>query len=183
MVENGREMARMRHLALALAIVGTAACDPDGPSETNLASSASSSETSSGSTVATPPDAVPEMYTVVVTPHTEYGDALIHGTVVVDDGCINLQLLNDSAGTGDASRAVLWPAGTTWDPSLPGIVFPDGASVRIGGEIHAAGGFHSANVVRRDYLAGAGQLGGLQACVDDDTIVVLNPLYIEIVDT
>lgn len=172
--------------AAAVLLLTVVACEHDTPAASGAGSTTAAQPSTSQPTATSPvapaePTTVPVVHTVVLTPRTEYGDALIHGNLVVTDGCINLQLFDQEDADG-VSRAVLWPSGTTWDAGLPGLVMPDGGRVRVGGEIEAAGGFHSSSVVRRDYLDGAEQLGGLEECVDDDTIVVLNPLFIDLVD-
>lgn len=63
--------------------------------------------------------------------------AQVMGTVLLDDrGCLVLELEG-------VRYAVLWPAGTSWQPDLAAVVLPDGQIVEPGMSVLGGGGYLS----------------------------------------
>lgn len=60
-------------------------------------------------------------------------DALIEGTVVIEDGCTLLEAFGDRMG-------LVWPVGTTWSEAEDMVRLSDGTVVRTGDRIRSGGG-------------------------------------------
>lgn len=65
-------------------------------------------------------------------------DAIVGGTLALDDGCLRL-----------GGIPVLWPSGTTWDAETSVVVLPSGDEASVGAEVTGGGGYSQA-----DSLAG-----------------------------
>ena len=66
--------------------------------------------------------------------------ALAVGTVELVVGCL---LLGDAPTDPAEWPAIVWQAGTRWDPAKLEVILPNGTRVAIGTTIEAGGGFHS----------------------------------------
>ena len=68
-------------------------------------------------------------------------DGLVVGTLLFDEdrGCLLLQHPDDER----IRRAVVWPAGTSWQPAPARVVLPDGQLVEPGMSVEGGGGYQS----------------------------------------
>lgn len=74
-------------------------------------------------------------------PQTIMMAAQMIGAVELHDGCI---AFSNPESDGDPPPPIVWPHGTTWDPSDGGaVVLPDGQLVRPGSRIESGGGYTS----------------------------------------
>ena len=62
-------------------------------------------------------------------------EAAVGGVLELVGGCLFLP-------DGDASVALVWPSGTTWEADTQTVVTGDGTRVGLGDEIEAGGGYH-----------------------------------------
>lgn len=95
--------------------------------------------------------------------------ALVHGFLELEDTCLYLTIAD-----APDRYPVLWPAGTTWDPTSQAVVSPAGAAMPIGSEVSGGGGYLKIYDVKR--LAGLDAAALASLCLDNRTgeIVVLN---------
>lgn len=80
---------------------------------------------------------------VYASPSSSGEDALAVGIVTLVEGCL---VLSDDSGAADPV-ALVWAAGTRWDPVTSEVLLPDGTRVPIGTSISAGGGYHAAGAI------------------------------------
>ena len=68
-------------------------------------------------------------------------EAGVVGTVVHDDGCLFL-VTDDGQELDLPPHLLVWPYGTRWSASPPGVILPDGAVAEPGDRIEGGGGYH-----------------------------------------
>lgn len=83
-------------------------------------------------------------------------DAIVGGTVTLDDGCLYLV-------SGDVAVPVLWPHGTSWNDDAPAVILDD-VEVEPGMQVTGSGGYVPLDRVRLATAFGAAVAAAAEAC-------------------
>ena len=108
---------------------------------------------------------------VVTSPRSFGGganDALVIGTVLIEDDCVFLL-----SADGERATPVAFPAGTRWDAQTEEIIVGS-ERVRSGGVIEGSGGHHSGETLA--IVIGDRAHGAIQRCIDSDVAQTTNQL-------
>ena len=89
-------------------------------------------------------------------------DAEVSGVLVLWNDCV---VFERGAGDETTHLPIIWPAGTSWDPSTEEVVLDDGKRVPIGGTVSGGGGYPYASGLH--HLDEAAQRQA-QACADNE---------------
>jgi hypothetical protein len=120
--------------------------------------------------VSTAPQAPPTPITAtfIIVP-----DAIVQGALLEHDGCLYFE--TDTP----ARPVVLWPSGTVWDATTPGVVLPDGTTYIVGDLLRGGGGYRSLRRTIEQYPTTEQKLRACQPTAGDDdpgTVVIFVPL-------